>query len=106
MIQNGDLWVEHEGDGAVFATAIYAGHEVRCELLPILALDVMERSREEDPYTDYWVKVAPSWLVPTRSRFEIDLNRPREESVYLTPGAACLEATTGEPGSRKKLGRI
>jgi len=32
-------------------------------------VDEAERSREEDPYTDYWVKVIPSWLVPTRSRF-------------------------------------
>ena len=88
MVKNDDLWVEHEAEGAIFATAVHAGHEVRRELLPILALDVMERSREEDPYTDYWVKVAPSWLVPKRSRFEVDLNRPRDESVYLTPEVA------------------
>ncbi|RLA03324.1 MAG: N-formylglutamate amidohydrolase [Gammaproteobacteria bacterium] len=88
MITNGDLWIEHEGEGPVFATAVHAGHKVRRELLPILALDDIERSREEDPYTDYWVKVAPSWLVPTRSRFEVDLNRPRDEAVYLTPEVA------------------
>lgn len=88
MKTNGDLWIEHEGRGPIFATAIHAGHKVRRELLPILALDDMERSREEDPYTDYWVKVAPSWLVPTRSRFEVDLNRDRDEAVYLNPEVA------------------
>ncbi len=88
MTENGDLWIEHEGEGPVFATAVHAGHTVRRELLPILALDEIERSREEDPYTDYWAKVAPSWLVPRRSRFEVDLNRPRDEAVYLSPEVA------------------
>lgn len=70
------------------ATAIHAGHELRRELLPLLALDAFERSHEEDPYTDYWVKAMPSWLVPTRSRFEVDLNRDRDEAVYLNPEMA------------------
>lgn len=70
------------------ATAIHAGHEMRGELLPLIALDEAERAHEEDPYTDYWVKIVPTWLIPTRSRFEVDLNRPREEAVYRTPEMA------------------
>ena len=85
---NGNLWIEHEGEGPVFATAVHAGHQIRRQLLPVIALDDTERSREEDPYTDYLAKVVPSWLVPTRSRFEIDLNRPREEAVYSSPELA------------------
>lgn len=87
-VLNGDLWIEHEGEGPLIATAIHAGHKVRRELLPVLALDETARSREEDPYTDYWVKAAPTWLVPTRSRFEVDLNRSRDEAVYKTPEVA------------------
>lgn len=82
------LWLESQDDGPILATAVHAGHEIRGELLPLIALDESERSREEDPYTDYWVKVIPTWLVPTRSRFEVDLNRPRDEAVYRTPEMA------------------
>ena len=85
---DGPLWVEAEGEGPVLATAIHAGHVVRRELLPLLALDECTRTREEDPYTDALVQVVPSWIVFKRSRFEVDLNRPREEAVYTTPEMA------------------
>jgi len=82
------LWLEKQDAGPLMATAIHAGHEMRGELLPLIALDEAERAHEEDPYTDYWVKIVPTWLIPTRSRFEVDLNRPREEAVYRTPEMA------------------
>ncbi len=88
IVRSDKLWVEDRGEGPVMATALHAGHELRAELLPLIALDEAERTREEDPYTDYWVKVVPTWLVPTRSRFEVDLNRPREDAVYLRPEMA------------------
>lgn len=82
------IWVAHEGEGPLFATAVHAGHSIRRELLPLLALDDSTRLREEDPFTDRWVKVMPGWIVAERSRFEVDLNRQREEAVYLTPEVA------------------
>lgn len=87
-VPNNRLWVESEGEGPLFATAIHAGHEVRRELLPLLALDEATRAREEDPYTDTLVKIVPSWIVFKHSRFEVDLNREREEAVYTTPEMA------------------
>ncbi len=87
-ISEGKLWIEKEGEGPIVATAIHAGHEVRRELLPLLTLDEPTRAREEDPYTDDWVKVVPSWIAFKRSRFEIDLNRPPEGAVYLEPEMA------------------
>jgi N-formylglutamate amidohydrolase len=86
--QDDTLWVEQVGDGPVVATAIHAGHEVRRDLLPLLAIDESTRAREEDPYTDALVKVVPSWIVFRRSRFEVDLNRPKEEAVYMAPEMA------------------
>jgi N-formylglutamate amidohydrolase len=86
--QNDRLWVEQVGDGPVVATAIHAGHEVRRDLLPLLAIDEPTRAREEDPYTDALIKVVPSWIAFRRSRFEVDLNRPREEAVYMAPEMA------------------
>jgi hypothetical protein len=86
--QKEPLWVEQLGDGPVVATAIHAGHEVRRDLLPLLAIDESTRARDEDPYTDALVKVVPSWITFRRSRFEVDLNRPREEAVYVAPEMA------------------
>ncbi len=44
--------------------------------------------REEDPHTATWATVAPTQIIGTRSRFEVDLNRPREKAVYQTPADA------------------
>jgi len=41
--------------------------------------------REEDPATSWFALTAPIAVIVHRSRFEVDLNRPRESSVYLRP---------------------
>jgi N-formylglutamate amidohydrolase len=50
-----------------------------------MLVDEEVRRREEDPFTGEWAEIAPTRIVGTRSRFEVDLNRPRERAVYLTP---------------------
>ncbi len=83
------LWYEHEGEGLLFATALHSGHLLRPEVQREMALDEATRLREEDPYTDQWAEnITPNWIIPARSRFEVDLNRAREEAVYLSPGDA------------------
>jgi hypothetical protein len=79
------VWRLQKGDGPLVATAIHAGGEVRDEVAEMLALDEATLIREGDPFTDEWTIVAPTRIVVTRSRFEFDLNRPREKAVYLTP---------------------
>lgn len=69
----------------VLASAIHAGHRMRGELLPYVALDDDTRLREEDPYTAAWTGCAPGHIVVRRSRFEVDVNRPRDRAVYLAP---------------------
>ncbi len=81
-------WSIHRGEGPLVATAIHDGHEVRAELTPLLAISGSARRREEDPYTAPWTALAPTRMVVHRSRFEVDLNRPRERSVYLRPDDA------------------
>ena len=78
----------HEESGPVVATAIHDGHAVRHEVAKKLALDEATRLREEDPFTAQLAAVAPTWLVPVRSRFEVDLNRPRDQAVYRGPDDA------------------
>ena len=75
----------HMGEGPLVATAIHAGGGLREETHARVALDEAERLREEDPFTDLWTDVAPTRVIGTRSRFEVDLNRPREKAVYRTP---------------------
>lgn len=72
-------------DGPVVATSVHAGHGVRAELATEMVLDEETRLREEDPHTDRIAAVVPSRMLTHRSRFEVDLNRPREEAVYREP---------------------
>ncbi|MBA4106445.1 MAG: N-formylglutamate amidohydrolase [Pirellula sp.] len=76
------------GEGPLVSAAIHNGHALRGGLLDSIGLTEPERLREEDPYTDMLSDVAPTQIVGNRSRFEVDLNRPRDESVYLTPEQA------------------
>lgn len=70
------------------ALAVHHGHELREDLVPFMALDDASRLREEDPFTGGWTRIAPTRVVVNRSRFEVDLNRPREKAVYRTPEEA------------------
>lgn len=76
------------GEGPIVAAAIHDGHAVRPEVAARLALGEAERLREEDPHTATWTEVVATRVVGLRSRFEVDLNRPREGAVYLTPEQA------------------
>lgn len=66
----------------VVATAIHNGHELRPEVESHMALDPATRLREEDPLTDFFAEAFSDSVIAYRSRFEVDLNRPRETSVY------------------------
>jgi N-formylglutamate amidohydrolase len=76
------------GPGPVIASAIHDGPAVRDDVQASMALGVAERRREEDPFTGVWTTVVPTTIVGLRSRFEVDLNRPRDGAVYLTPEQA------------------
>lgn len=76
------------GEGPLVSAALHNGHALRSELRELTALTDAERLREEDPYTAILADVAPTRIVGCRSRFEVDLNRPRQESVYATPEQA------------------
>lgn len=79
------IWRLHLGDGPLVATAVHDGHDVREEVAKHLALDEPGRFREEDPHTGSWTSVAPTRVIGLNSRFEVDLNRPRDKAVYRTP---------------------
>ena len=70
------------GRGPVLAVALHAGHELRPSLAEHIALSEGDRLREEDPFTAAMVPEGISLIEAVRSRFEVDLNRPRERAVY------------------------
>ncbi|PZX18803.1 N-formylglutamate amidohydrolase [Palleronia aestuarii] len=81
-------WEISRGDGPVIATAVHSGHAIRPELLERIALDGPARLREEDPLTDMFVGAGDQTFRARTSRFEIDLNRPEDEAVYMEPSDA------------------
>ncbi len=72
----------------VLAIAPHDSHVIRPDIAELYALSSDERLREEDPHTGDWARRFPNWLIATQSRFEVDLNRPREKAVYIHPSDA------------------
>ena len=73
------------GNIPIIATAIHEGHQVRPQILPYFNLTEQEREREEDPHTGFLAKITDNTIIVETSRFETDLNRPRNKAVYQKP---------------------
>ncbi len=82
------FWSVECGASPVVATAIHDGHGTRDDVLPLMALSDGERLREEDPFTAQMISGLTNQIVVHRSRFEIDLNRARDQAIYLKPEQA------------------
>ncbi len=91
------------GRSPIVAAAIHNGHDTRPAVERQLALDETERLREEDPSTGEWTQVAKIQIVGVRSRFEVDLNRPREHAVYQTSADAWGLKVWAEPPDQKLI---
>lgn len=78
-------WQLRVGDGPIIATAIHDGHRIRDSLQPYLAIDDADRRREEDPLTGLFSSVVDTSLRVRSSRFECDVNRPRDKAVSTNP---------------------
>ena len=65
-------------------SAIHAGHTVRQDLLPLMAIDSDQRKFEEDTGTDLMIKGLPNAVWALESRSVYDLNRTREMALPLT----------------------
>ena len=76
------------GEGPLIAVAIHHGHDLRPEVRELVDLRDEDRLREEDPRTGDFTAISPTRFVVHRSRFEVDLNRPRDAAIYLTPEEA------------------
>jgi N-formylglutamate amidohydrolase len=83
-----DAWELTRGNSPIVAVAVHDGHWIRPELLGKVALGERDRLREEDPFTARWLGLSDTRIRVRRSRFEVDLNRPRAGAVYRTPSDA------------------
>lgn len=77
----------HFGDFELplLAFAIHNGHHIPAELTLTLGIDDATCLREEDPFTDGFAARFANRVVVNTSRFAVDLNRNRENCVYLQP---------------------
>ena len=95
-----EWWTVHQGAMPIVATAIHNGHEIRPAVAECMSISHEDRLREEDPFTEFMIRDVPNRIVFHRSRFEVDLNRARNQSVYLTPEQAWgLEIWKGTPAT-------
>ncbi|MBP1860547.1 N-formylglutamate amidohydrolase [Rhizobium herbae] len=83
-----DWWSAHRGASPVVGSAIHNGHHIRGDLQELIGLDGDQRLREEDPFTEFFIRDLPNRIIFHRSRFEIDLNRARGGAIYLKPEQA------------------
>lgn len=92
--------ITRRGSGPVVAAAVHHGHDTRPDVASRLKVDENQRLREEDPFTGIWTQAANTQIVGLRSRFEVDLNRPRSEAVYFQPADAWGLDVWNEPPSQ------
>ena len=93
------IWQTEIGEGPLVACAIHDGHAVRPEVAECLKLDSVQRLYEEDPYTGAWTAIAPTRIIGRQSRFEVDLNRPRQRHDATRGGrrGACRRRKQVQP---------
>lgn len=93
-----------KGNTPIVATAIHDGHLARNSLNDLFNLTEQERLREEDPFTARWTSFTDNSIVFHHSRFETDVNRPRDKCVYRKPEDAWgLEVWKNEPDEKTVL---
>ena len=80
--------VAYDGPTPFIGTAVHYHDGIRDDLLPKLGLDKAARYYEEDPETHRFLGPLLHTITPNQSRFELDLNRPPDTTVYSQPDLA------------------
>ncbi|PRD56404.1 hypothetical protein C5749_03870 [Sphingobacterium gobiense] len=78
----------HLADSPFWAFAVHDGHQIDPTVEHFMLLDETQRLREEDPYTASMAELPINQLFVGSSRFQLDVNRKEEDSVYLRPEQA------------------
>ncbi len=72
-------------DSPIVCTAIHNGHFISKNIKENLAVPEEIQQKEEDSHTGFFTKICANRIIGRTSRFEIDLNRKPEKTVYLKP---------------------
>ena len=73
------------GSTALIAAALHDSNVIDADIKDHFIISSEDRFREEDPYTAEFTFVGSVRIISNRSRFIVDLNRPREKAVYRGP---------------------
>ncbi len=77
-----------EADSPFWAFAIHDGHHIHPEIQTYLSIDEETRLREEDPYTAILAELPFNRFTAATSRFQLDINRSKQDAIYLRPEQA------------------
>ncbi len=80
--------VTFRGRSPILGTAVHYHHAIRPDIAPKLAISDDARFYEEDPWTHRFLGPLMHTLTPNQSRYEFDLNRPPDTTVYSKPSLA------------------
>jgi N-formylglutamate amidohydrolase len=69
----------------IICASIHSGHSIEPWLKKDMILDEENRLREEDPFTDFFTQICSNRIIADTSRFQVDLNRDRQNAVYQKP---------------------
>jgi N-formylglutamate deformylase len=89
--------VSFRGRSPIIGTALHYHHDIRPDIAPKLQLGTAARHYEEDPFTHRFLGKIMHCLTPNQSRYEFDLNRPPDTTIYSSPALAWGQQVWGEP---------
>ncbi len=84
----GSTTLEFIEPSPILGIALHHSHRVRPELAERMVISPVDRWREEDPETHRFIRSTTHRLTPNQSRYEVDMNRPPDTAVYLSPEMA------------------
>jgi N-formylglutamate amidohydrolase len=90
-------------DYPIVCTAIHNGHELSEAVKKNLTISEQTQFYEEDPFTEKFTAICNNRIIVDTSRFEVDLNRSREKSVYLKPKDSWGLSVRKNPPSKEVL---
>jgi N-formylglutamate amidohydrolase len=99
-------WTMHRGESPLVGTAIHNGHGLPAGLAAYSVISEEGRLREEDPFTEFAIRDMPNRIVVHQSRFAVDLNRPRNQAIYLKPEQSWGVEVFAPPPSPELVARV
>ncbi len=92
-----------EYDSPIICTAIHNGHFISKNIKENLAVTEDIQKRGEDSYTEFFTEICKNRIIGRTSRFEVDINRTPEKTVYLKPEDAWNLKVRKQPPTKEEI---